>query len=360
MWGNTMLLDKEKLLAAIRIVDLVQMRSGIPTSEFIKMEAQSKTLLFSLTSEVAGRAAVKLDEDCPMKGTWFIDRRVLVPFLMQDNNSKAVEVGFVKESLVFKYGRRKLSLVGIDAISGYGDIKDDKSKPEVLKLSDDSKAMAVVAGKYAPADQSLAQLQCVYFGKDGSIVSSNSTNIFYGKATKLSKEILFPCFLVSALSNSSLTNATVFRSLVVLYFGNGFITQTLPAQTVKGFPIDKIKSLVVKGNKYPAVLTFSSQKLHDILSRLSTIVAANKDKTVRLDGADGLVKLSSGVSHAKVTDSFKAKCSTFSCELPLDEVLHFIEFAAKKDEEIRIRFEKNTPYILQTDSMTLVVSRKAK
>lgn len=360
-----MLIKKDELLSAIRVVDLVQARVGIPSSEFIKVDPVKGGVSFALASETLGLSQCKTDEAWMLKGSFFIDRRVLLPFLNQESKVAVVKASMPGKALVLQYGRRKLTLTAITDVTGYGDGKTPKADVQ-MHLTDVQKELAAVAAKYAPQDQSLPQLQCVYLGKDGTVVASNATTVFCGKAPKgAGHTIMFPVYLLAAVNTADLKSISVGKTFSTLVFANGTVTQSLPAKTAKHFPINDLMALVGKARKRPTVFSVAAGTLSSALSQFISVVAANKDKVLKLHGTvgDKRVNVSGGVSHASFADSFKVLGrvnSTFECELPVDALLPFVDLAAKEHTQIiHATFDQTSPYYFTTAAACLIISRKA-
>src|ERR1035437_10227713 len=101
----------DKLLDAVRVVDLVPNVTGFPSSTFVRLDLNKNYRLgLALSAEVCGDVSVKLDVGDFAGPTLFCARSLLFPFLNVAAVSKS-EKPFVfsisKDQLRVQQGRRK-------------------------------------------------------------------------------------------------------------------------------------------------------------------------------------------------------------------------------------------------------------
>ena len=374
-------IDKARLIQAVKILDLVPARPGIPSSEFIRFAEYTSGsgghgILMSLSSDAYGNMFVPCDMDETFAKPFYIDRKALLPFLfMNEHNNRRVKgrvhkdtISITKEKvegssvLTFRIGRRKISLTAVPKVSGYSDPPDIEGRK--VDLSTKQKHMINCALGFASTDQGLPQLMAVAISDNGFILSSNDRTIFVGKTKKTEKHdgFLLPLFALSLLSHAEVRYLRINKEGVVIHFKNGTIMQALPAQALKSFPHKRI--MAVGAKDIQEVFNVNAGKLCSRLWTFSGFMSASKEKLVQLVGTtDGKLTIRGTVSHAKVSDFLYVSDlrHDFEMAIPLEMVMPFLEFLKQDDQDLSFRFsdKTNTPYYLVSKYATLVLARKS-
>lgn len=366
--------NKETLLSVLEIVNLVPSRPGISASEFIRVTPNKETLTFELTSEVCAKVTVKGNGEWPFKGRFFIDRRLLIPFLSVAKDIKSdAPFEFFKEDegyLGVRHGRRKASFEKMaDIQSGYGELPDIKGAE--VKLSDDIKRFLECAATCASPDPATPELNCVYIHageKRSTVLSYNQIVMFCGSTSakdRPTQSVAFPLFLIPFLSSEHLKRVTWSKKDVILHFDCGTIWQTVPLKAAKEFPCKQL--IDIAKEKSPEVFVLECKSFSTMVSRLVLYLGAVRrqdwlleitNRSKKKDMLDFEVRIPQGSFRERL----KAKVNN---EAELNEVWSldtlfpiFNYFASKKDESISVHFDKKSPYHLVSGNVTIVVSRK--
>lgn len=360
-----MILSKKKLIEAVKVLDLIPVKPGVPSSEFIKVHAKDddEGIQFLLTSEAAAEVIVSPNGGL-FKKPFYIDRRVLLPFLLQCESLKSDDatVERNKESLEIKIGRRKLLLTALPKVAGYSAVLGSGSAAKGFEFDEEQRGLISCALKYAPVDESLQQLQCICMHKD-LILSSNDVSIFCGRADHFVREpIKIPLYAANLINSPGVKKIEVHDNKTSISFGCGKVVQTLPAQVDK-FP--KKKMIEMSNGRFgKLVFVVEPVKLLRMFERFSTLLQLVKDKLIVVSGKRGekKVQISSIASHAKFTDFLNviACHSDFKAEWQLDTVLPFISFVAQANfDKMGVTFDSKSPYYLTCTRATLIMSRKS-
>jgi len=363
--GEAMLISKARVIEAVKILDLVPVRPGIPSSEFIKVENSGQGVRLSLTSDAVGSVYVPGSEVYDVfANPFYIDRRVLMPFLFQSETGRSDEVVVERDKDVveFKIGRRKLKLDAVPKVAGYGEITRDESAV-MIKFDDQQRELMLCALAFTPTEQGgLPQLQCVCL-TGSKILASNDNLIFVGNSgNTIANDLMMPLLLVGLLVEPSLREITAMKDAVAIEFKSGKIMQPLPSQALKDFPKKKILD-IAESDRIEETFNVEATKFLKVLERFAAFMQSVKDKLIVLSGKedDTVIKIFGIASHAKVSDSFSAIRITrdFKCEWPVDSIMPYIAFLAKSQLNLSAKFDDKSPYYLRSKVSLLVVSRKA-
>ncbi len=365
-----MLISKSRVIEAVKILDLVPVRPGIPSSEFIKVENSGQGIRLSLTSDAVGSVYVPGTEVYDVfANPFYIDRRVLMPFLFQSEAGRSDEVVVERDKDVveFKLGRRKLKLDAVPRVAGYGDITKDESAV-TIKFDDQQRELMLCALAFTPTEQGgLPQLQCVCL-TGSKILASNDNLIFVGNSGNTItlerghiNDLMIPLLLVGLLIEPNLREITATKDAVTLEFKSGKIMQPLPSQALKDFPKKKILD-IAESDRIEETFNVEATKFLKVLERFAAFMQSVKDKLIALSGKEGdtVIKISGIASHARVSDSFGAIRITrdFKCEWPVDSIMPYIAFLAKSQLNLSAKFDDKSPYYLRSKVSLLVVSKR--
>lgn len=362
-----MKINNQKIVEAIKVLDLVPIKPGIPSSEFIKVEGNKTSITMSLASEVSGVVSVPITEPWKLKEPFFIDRKILTPFVSAGAKSKEISISVTKEddsmTMKIKNGRRSLTLSNGVTTAGY--ITIPKENVIQLKIKEELKKVLECAKYFGPADNTLPQLECVFVADDGTVMASCDTLIFHAKSEETNKTVHIPLASVGLLTSSEVKSIGISKSSLVIGFDCGTLIQAFPNRVKKEFPVKRIAQCIVEGELLAKVGTFSAEKMLIIFQRFGKYLASIKDKVVYFKGdkLDGSVHIRSEAGNASFAEVIRKDVKIlkdFYFELPLDAVSSFITYAAEHKQTITVRFDLKgkSPYYLSTKDMTLVVARR--
>jgi hypothetical protein len=376
-----MKVNTKEFLSALKVLDLVPVRSGIPSSEFIRMQGfpmytknANDGIVMALAAEISGAVIVKLSDGFwDLKESFFVDRKVLMPFVAASRSPEITittgkSLGYKQESddalkIVLKSGRRTLTLANGTLSAGY--VEPPNAKVRRIKISDELRELITLAQSFGPAANVLPQLESVFISQNGKVLSSCDIVIFQGNFEFLNNGVeSFHIPLASVpLLASALKEIKLTKQAFILEFTCGTLMQAMPTRVLKEFPVKRMVQCVKDGDKVPKRVTFSPGKLLAIYDRFGKYLASAKDKVLKIKGtqADGVVKIKaeSGTAVFSETLSKGVKIlKDFEFELPMDMTSKFIQYAAGKNQGITVAFSDKSPYYLLTKRVTLVCARK--
>jgi hypothetical protein len=360
--------DRDALINAIEVLNLVPQQAGIPTSDYIRFTLHKDSLEMSLASVVVGMARVpgKFADFLRHIPEFFLDRRLFLPFILAGKKRKAgFRIGFNPDNIFVRQGAREaLFAMNAEKVSGYGQWTDISSLKEI-KLSQELRNMLLASIECATADPSMPHLNCVYIG-DTLVLASNQTVLFVGKSKKASgMKFPFPVGIVPLLSSVLVKGVGVEGDKVILDCGCGFLEGMVSAKTKTDFPRKTIESVVEKGSKWPLLVNLPADRLHAMFGRFIGYLSGvrREDWLVKLEITGKTVKATVKINNGKFDEALEldhpAKLDG-TVEWPLDLVAPVIEYMASTGTEISVRTDnvKKTPYLLGGDTVELMVSRK--
>lgn len=359
------------LIQAISIIDLIPARAGITSSEFIQLEKKKNKLYFSLASEVYGTIYAKAVtfED----GDWkfHIDRTSLVPFILAAVNftSPADFIISLEEKkkakvLVIKSGRRKVIFNEISFIAGYPGYEDIKIG-KAIPLDSRQRRLLQLASRYATSDPTLSYINCVKLKRDVGVMASNRITLFYAENKTLPISVPLPLLVLKLVDNENVNSIEVDKNVIKLLFRQGFICQAINDVAVKDFPDKQLIKQFNSGNKYTSQFSIRSTTFLKAIDRLETyirgVVARELLVSLKIDKNTTKLLLYCDTPQGRFSETVKtivkAK-SDINCEWLLTSLTPLVEFM-KNLGKLEIKFDKDTPFLIQSeDKISVVIAKR--
>ncbi len=365
-----MQINKDAFIKPLTVLDLVPTRAGITASEIVKIDKGNGGLSLTLSSEVLGKVEVKASGKFPIKLPVYMDRRLLMPFVMASRDvktNKDFEFSVQDKQLVLSHGSRKVMFNELPEVGGYGKININDHEGEVVKFSNKQKSLIKCATSCSAKDPSMPQLNCVYLTDKGVVMASNEISVFIGQAEKFKNSLPFPLFLLNIISHPDLQDIRFLKDKVILEFDCGLIMQTLPEKARKEFPTKRILKHGLSVENLPKVFSVSAAKLSESFKRFITYldVVRRQDRVVVLEADKGskFLRIKASTVHAKLLETvkmgFKVK-EAISIEWPIDMVAPVIEWLGSQKETVDVHFDNESPFFIKNEIITLAVARKVK
>jgi hypothetical protein len=364
----------KELLEALRILELVPIQTGSPTSVFYKATRKSNgKVRLSAASEVTGSVLLKGDGEWPFKAPFYIDRRLFTPFVNALPDTKK-DFAFTAKGteLVIRHGGRKAHFMGQTGIPDYAEEppREYSSKLEVIRSV---RELVYCARSCATADTVSGHLNCVYLRPDGkrlTIMASNCKVLYEAKTkdTLQSKEpVPFPLFLVSLLGTQELREVHWLKKLVVLKFTHGQLWQPVSAKAAKKFPAAVITKYMKEGEKADVQFAIDTKKLARVIARIGTYLTAvsRQDWSLVLTGEKGNqeITLSSKVAQTAFHERLHLVAPLkrkIRMEWPIELLLPVFQFLAEKGKDkLLVKLHGNGVSYVQTGQIKLAISSRA-
>lgn len=360
-------LEKDELLAAVAVLNLVPQRAGIPSSDFVKITRRPGQWELSLASTVTGMVRVPVKGEKKAEKECFLDRGLLLSFIQTGKTWKGLfKASFSEGILTLKQGSRLAELaVKADAVGGYGKWKERSARKDI-KLSEGLRKLLLASNFCSTADPALPHLNCVYIG--GKLVlSTNLISLFVGvRQTEDALRIPFPVGIIPLLGDSLVRAVGVEDDRIVLDCGCGYIEGSVSAIAQKDFPKKNVVEKIKKGREWPVVAKLPAEKLSRMLKRLADYLknVKREDWVVQLDGEETRLKASIQVQQGRFEEEIKVDQQSKEILLrwPLDLALSVIEYMAANGEVVKVRVdeEKGTPYLLSGGGVEMMLARQVK
>jgi hypothetical protein len=366
--------EPEKLMDVLSILDLVPSRPGIPASVFIKLEETNGKASLMLSSDVTGVVHLAGKGTLGTKKPIYLDRRLFFPFILTAKTYKSDKPFVftkVEKQIKVNQGRRKASFDMIASSTGYGEMTDG-IKGTVLPIEKKISGLITIACACSTSDPTVPELNCVYVKrteKGIALYASNQLVVF--KAVQkvqgsFPEKLPFPLFLIPIISNDRIKEVRLKEKEVTLTFDCGQIWQGVSAKASKGFPIKTMNDLLETGKEWTEQFRLQTKRLGAVTTRFSdyltsirrqdwllTVSAKQGDKQVLLE-----VKIPQGIFREFVPIEKPAK-QDIMVGWPLEVLLPiFTHLAKDKEAVLSVRFDKKTPYLLTAGGISAVVTKR--
>jgi hypothetical protein len=358
--------EKQELIDASSILELVPQRAGVPSSDFVKVKTTKKYVEMALSSVV--NAVVRVNgKGLTDSKSFFVDRALLTPFIQAGRNWKGdFKLGMDDTKWYLRQGSRTAELtMRTEPLGGYGIWKEKDGLKEV-KLSEELRRLLLVSQGCATADPSLPFLSCVYIGEK-VVLATNGTLMFVGLRQKQdSLRFPFPIGVIPLLGNGLVKAVGVEGDQVILDCGLGYIEGSVSAVTRKDFPKKSVVERAQWARAYPVLSKLPAERLAKMLERLSSYLASVKreDLILRLEIGGEKVKAIVRVQQAKFEEQIEVEDLKGEgvLDFPFDLVKPVLEYIAEHDENVTIRVDesKKSPYAVSGASVMLLVARREK
>lgn len=373
---------RENLLAAIRVLDLVPTRLGIPSSEFIRVEGRQGRLQCVISGEITGSVELRGDGEWPLKRVFYLDRRVFLPFVYaaKEIKNKAPFVfklsggSGVGKQLEVIHGRRKARFSTQSEIAGYGFPPKGGKEIGQLQLAGHVRGLIYCARECSTADPVTPELNCVYVSPNGrgtDIFATNQKIVYQAHSSAgvgSPIPVPFPLFLVSLLGSEELKAVHWREKYVSIEFkGGGEIWQAVSAKARTGFPVKDIKKYAKLSKDEPVLFMVQSRRMSKVLIRLCNYLQAvrRQDWLLNIRGQkDGNeVVLESNIPQTNFRERLpvlRPLKKSFTLDWPLDMLQPVFEFIGKENKKVGmiVRQGEKGPSYVETGDILLAIPRK--
>lgn len=344
------IIERKTLVKALKVLELVPKVAGVPSSDFIKATTRKASLQMSVSSNVTAVVRVSYRGSTDQK-EFFIDRGLFAQYILAGEKWKGDFTLTLDDTRAYmEQGSRKGDFVlRSEAIGGYGQWRE-KDGHEEIKLSDELRGMLMASFGCAADDPSMPHLNCVFI--HGQVVmSTNERSAFLGRRDSGDKlRIPFPVGIIPLLGGDLVNSVSVDGDRVVLDCGCGYIEGAVSAPAKKDFPKSSVEKLVDGAQKYPVFVRLPSEKILNILERLSGYLTSVKreDQIVTLQLEPGRVLATVQVTQGKFEESTKIPDLKQEGKIKflLQYVLPAIRYIASNGDELIIRALDKKPYLL--------------
>jgi hypothetical protein len=367
--------SKEALFSALSTLELVPTRPGIPASEYIKAERGKNGFVnLQIASEISGFAPLKGEGEWPAK-VWFIDRRLLMPFITAGKTlSKSdFEFSLRNDELCIRHGLRKVSFTKSPDVPGYGDLP--ASFGGAVTLSRSSLALIACAREFASGDPTTPELNCVFIEPSPSrgdlrIYAATKSVIYSAKSgekVKMPHSLPMPPFIVSLLTNEHLKKIYWTKREIVLEFTAGRVWQSTSVKAAK-FPVKAVQGYFKDALTYKEIFHVDSRVFAAAISRLGVYLTAVRREdwllVIKGEKGSGKLRLTSTVPQAGFNEVIKGCSLSEDVELlwPLSQLLPMYTFLSsrKKEGDLSVCLDPDGRAFVKTKHIQVIVPKKAK
>lgn len=360
---------KKELEEAVFLITTVPTRSGVHSSEYIKMSKHDdKSASFSLTSEASGVAYLHSAEKYPFKHDIFLDRRLLEPFVTIGKETKGADYIFSveKDEVHIKHGHRR-AVYAKGKESKY--LKAPKySRKNKVDLDTQWGQLLKCAVACGTDDSVTPQFNCVFIvpnEKGAKLYSTNTTVAFIGEASKHSPpaKIAFPLMLASMSATEGVKRVEWDDKSATLVFDKGKLWQAVKIEARRNFPYKDIEEMEKALKKSHSAFVINASSLSAAAIRMNSYLAAvtredlvlkmitkAKSKTMQL-----VCRTGSTMFSEQVALEHEAK-KDYEIQWPLEEVLPALQFG-KNDGIAKVYITEKGRTLFSTKRLSLVVAQ---
>jgi hypothetical protein len=365
--------DKETLLKALDTITLTPQRSGIRSSEYIRMTGHKSKVKMELASDVSGYVSVQGKGEWPFKKEIFVDRRLLIPFVVagRDLDTKALfEFTGEGKQLIVKHNLRKATYTSSTEVQGYNNHGKDVGGK--IKLDKETSKLMSLARFCAENDVASPEISCVYVKPEGKYLTVYSTTqkVVYRAKLKSSmhfkKALPFPIYILELFSNENVESVATSDKEIVVAFDNGKLWQTVAAKAQSNFPVKEIDKQF-KAHPAKTAFVIEIKEFSQVIGRLASYLAPVRrlDWMAALSGKKGEKKFE--IKSEVPQTSFKETLHTtepiaydFNIDWPLDKLEGVLTQLPASEKTMKVSFDSNGRALVRTKHIELLVPRRTK
>lgn len=371
-------IEKDDLIRAVEVIDRVPQRAGIPSSDYVYVKGTGgHRLTMALASDVVGRAWVNAkDGERVLETEYYLDRRLLVPFVLAGKERKAPFVWNERSEaqVTISQGNRLATLEKKKLpLAGYG--KEDAGKEKTIRkvpISESLGELLAVAASCSTADPSTPHLNCVY-AKGGWFTATNQVTLFGAEVKEKNLgEFALPPGLVNLLADGKWEHLLLYGDtrVRVVYGGKaklyGYIEGTVVQDARRNFPKDKVRKQLEKAREWNSVLEVEGKLLGDVIGRLVTYLSGirREDWVMRISVGPSYVKFSAKVGQGEFVERVgfgKVKVQLAGqIEWPLQVALPVLEYMGKRKGMVTVRVDEgnSSPYLIEGAGVQCLIARR--
>lgn len=357
-----MRINPELLRQAVGMLDHVPQRTGIQSSEFVRLSCKKGKLEMSLASDLIGVASITPEE--PEEFSFFIERKLLFPFISASKDGKKeFSLSVADSTLTLRQGRRSAKWSAIEPVKGYSSAGTLKEKE--LTIQEGLIEELRLAAKYSSQDQLSPELSCVWLDRKGKrILSTNKFSVFQAQAEP-DGEGPIPGAFPDLLEEASTIMVSETGARIVHPYG--YLFQAFNQKALSEFPLKAISSTMKAADSWKVRLNLKVGPILEILLRLANYIsgASSEETIIRVEGKKGdpLLRLKTGTSQGAFSESLKLiqpPTEDYAVDWLLLSVRPFLEALPEK-EVVHVLWDDDSPFLFRDRQMTrrLISPRKA-
>jgi len=346
-WG----VRRDDLLEAIRILDFVPSQSGVPASDFFRVE-KHPTMESAIQMMVGSGPVAEIQlmgkGEWPVKKPFFLARAEFSHFatFSTESTNKAMFEFTMDEELKLRHGDRFSKFLPQPSIVGYSQLGALKNHNQLV-FSEEAIDLMGCAAECAASELQLPHLGCIMIRPEKTGVELYSTNqkvVFRGKTkleSPLPDSIPFPLGMLNVIRGDGLRSLRWTGDCVVARFPNGKVWQTTVAKAKKEFPKDSIDKMLKAGSQEELrVFRVAGEDFNRIAERLTYYLQSVKksDWVMTIVGRKGNNRLSIVCRLPHVVFKEQIGCldmitKDFKLEWPLSMIAPVLSFIGRRSKK---------------------------
>lgn len=340
-------IDSKELRAAIDLLDIVPVRSGIQSSLLVGMSASKDVLRMRLkTADIY--ASAQIGKIC-LDETKFlpINRIALVAFVRAGTDERYI-LKPQKEDILLSQGKRKATFQLSDVEESF-DLGLTDGEILEIGLAEDFKDAIASARLVASENVVMPEANCIWVepGKRTKMFSTNDAALCFAScAAGWESSAAFPLPLADAIAKLNPPSLVRRDDVFGIKTESGFLWAKAPSQCQPtggrgGFPVDGIKNLVTEARKTKGGFEIDTSEFSSKLDAFGGYLSGlNKARTtIKLTGDKGkkIINVESKTPDAEFVDVMAADLGeSVSMSFVLPDLQKVIGFLKSRSEKIKM------------------------
>lgn len=369
---KTLIVNRDKMIEAVDMLDKIVHRKPIKSSHVVRLEYKAGKLYMQLSSDATAIARVtSSDGEWPLNDApFFIDRRVLFPFIRVGKGSKGdFRISSLSGQLLLRQGTRKAKYTNDIEPAGYSPNKFMKGK--VVAFDDQCSRVVQAAMVAASKDDREPEIACVYVDEKGTVRSTDNAVMFESETgNSFGKAFPIPTFAASLLSTAK--SLAVNNSAMILTFGAGQICSQISDDARDHFPLDLFGVQFKAFKNVPVQIEMKVSQFHQLIVEHFDTYTSKLDNPSFLNITPAKVKGSrrafdfsiyvSGSETTFLGRSISAASSSTKVEQTISAkrlayVATMLKALCDSESNLSMRFDKDSHLLLEVETTTVCLVR---
>jgi hypothetical protein len=341
-----MKVSAEALKTALAIVDHVPPHSGMPASQFVRMQATGSALVFNLTGLLIAESTITaIEQKKQERWTLILSRSVLASFLSSLTNKTTVDLSVAEKSgtchAVITAKGRKLEVDSMADVTGYESWGASADKSVTIKLASLKSDMGMIT-QFSPMVAAAEHWSSLVLVKGYGAVATDTVLLTAILDPGTVKSALLPPLIARTANEAGAGDVVAGETGYGVRFESGYIYQA-KQYALKDYPVDSVRTLIDRSTSAAMTFKLSAPKLTDTMGYLKAFAADGANTQVTLTASKEkqtvvcAVTLPNGTTHRTLQGEVAADASL---KLPLLRVLPWFAHVGKNDTDVSFNHSK--------------------
>lgn len=352
------------VLAQLESLALVTQRTGIASSEYIRLKVNGKTksLTMTLSSETRAEHRIKPHKaDGSDEWCFYVERGLFVAFMNIAKSNVTAPVKFVcvpNKLLSISHGRRKADFKSMSEIMGY----DSPSIADAIDvtLSKTFRTTVSLAGAFVSDAKDDDHLRCVYLTGTHAL-AQNKASVIKMPCKSSYVGPVDPKF-VSFMRNPEEDKVQSTKRGLVVKFPAGYIFQAKDAACADRFPHEAITRSLKKLALNPVRFAIpSATEWSKVISFFKSVSMTSVDPILEVSGDKGDNKVKFSLKAMSVSFAESVTCEPLKRDIKEElRLMPLLLMSPGKEDVVTVRALPDSNYHVSYGKVQVAISRQVK